>query len=169
MTARVLGWDPGLAGGLAIIDRREVLLLIDLPVHRIGVAGKAALRPELDLHAIHGALADYAPYAHAFVERAAARPGQGTVSMFRFGVAFGSILGLLAAMGVPFTVVQPKAWQKHHGIGPTPDAARQRAMQLYPAMAPRLGAKRDVHRADALLIGDYGWHQLLNGSRDAVA
>jgi hypothetical protein len=54
--------------------------------------------------------------------------------------------------------VQPKAWQHHHGIGPTPDAARQRAVQLYPALAPRLARKADAHRADALLIASYGQH-----------
>jgi Ferritin-like domain len=44
----------------------------------------------------------------------------------------------------------------HHGVGSAPDAARQRAAQLYPAVASRLALKRDANRADALLLADYG-------------
>jgi hypothetical protein len=44
-------------------------------------------------------------------------------------------------------------------IGASPDAARQRAVQLYPALAPMLSRKRDQHRADALLLACYGRHR----------
>jgi crossover junction endodeoxyribonuclease RuvC len=101
-------------------------------------------------------LAEHGPYDHAYVERIAARPGQGVTSMFRFGMAYGSILGVLAAMDVPLTLVLPTHWQRHHGCGPAPDAARQRATQLYPDVADRLGRKKDGNRADALLLAAYG-------------
>jgi crossover junction endodeoxyribonuclease RuvC len=76
--------------------------------------------------------------------------------MFRFGQAVGAIGATLAVMRIPMTYVLPRIWQKHHGIGPTPDAARQRAVQLYPAIASRLVRKADANRADALLIAAYG-------------
>jgi crossover junction endodeoxyribonuclease RuvC len=164
----IVGIDPGLAGAIAVLDGQDVRLLVDLPVHRIGVAHKKALRAELDLHTLHALLAEHAPYTHAFVEKVAARPGQGTVSMFRFGVAFGSITGLLVAMGVPMTMVQPKDWQRHHGIGPAPDAARQRAVQLYPQTAPQLARKCDAHKADALLLAVYGRHGLRSEAKEAA-
>jgi crossover junction endodeoxyribonuclease RuvC len=90
-----------------------------------------------------------------FVEKVSARPGQGVTSMFRFGVAFGSITGLLVATGTPLTV-QPKDWQRHAGVGPASDEARQRAAQLYPAIAPLLSLKCHANRPDALLLAHYG-------------
>jgi crossover junction endodeoxyribonuclease RuvC len=165
----VLAVDPGLSGGLAIISEQEVLLLTDLPVHKIGTTHKKTLRAELDLHGLHLQLTEHAPYSHAFVEKVSARPGQGTVSMFRFGVAFGSITGLLVAMGVPLTFVQPKEWQKYHAVGPAPDAARQRATQLYPQITPLLMRKADGNRADALLLANFGLHRLTAGSKQVTS
>jgi hypothetical protein len=77
-----------------------------------------------------------------------------------FGQACGALYATLAVIGIPITLVQPKAWQRHHGIGPTPDAARQRAAQLYPQLASRLARKADANRADALLLVAYGRHVL---------
>jgi hypothetical protein len=91
-------------------------------------------------------------------------PGNGSVSMFRFGQACGAIGATLAVMGIPTTFVLPRSWQQYHGIGPTPDAARQRAAQLYPQIAPRLSRKADGNRADALLIAAYGQRALAKPS-----
>jgi crossover junction endodeoxyribonuclease RuvC len=113
----------------------------------------------LDLHRFRHLIADQA-IRHVFVERAAARPGQGVTSMFRFGEAAGALYGLVVGLGFPVTFATPQQWQKHHGIGASADAARQRAVQLYPHLAPMLARKRDQHRADALLLACYGRHAL---------
>jgi crossover junction endodeoxyribonuclease RuvC len=152
---RVVGIDPGTAGAFAILNGTGVVLVDDLPVHMVTASGRG-LRAELDLHQLRRVLTEHLPFDHAYVERVAARPGQGVTSMFRFGMAYGSILGVLAALDVPLTLVLPTHWQRHHGCGPAPDAARQRATQLYPAMADRLARKKDGNRADALLLAAYG-------------
>lgn len=151
----ICGLDPGVAGAYALIDGNCTAIIDDLPVHRVPRGRSTSLRAELDLHALRLVLRERR-IDHVFVERAAARPGQGVVSMFRFGYAAGALYGLIVGLGLPITPVLPQAWQKHHGVGPSPDAARQRAVQLYPAVAARLQLKRDAHRADALLIADYG-------------
>jgi crossover junction endodeoxyribonuclease RuvC len=156
----ILGLDPGTSGAIAALDGHEVALLADLPVHMLAAKGRGD-RAELDVHTLHTLIAGLGPIEHVFVERVAARPGNGSVSMFRFGQACGAIYATLVVLGISITLVQPKAWQRHHGIGPTPDAARQRAVQLYPAIAPRLARKADGNRADALLIADYGRRRLL--------
>jgi crossover junction endodeoxyribonuclease RuvC len=153
---RIIGLDPGLAGGIAILDQDEVLLLTDLPVHRVGTTNKKTLRAELDLHGLAELLAEHGPYSHAFIEQVGPMPKQGVTSMFRFGVSFGAIQGIVAAMGIPMTLVKPKQWQGFHHCGPSPDAARQRGVQLYPSTAARLARKLDANRADALLIAAYG-------------
>jgi crossover junction endodeoxyribonuclease RuvC len=158
----VLGLDPGVTGAFAMLG--DTALVGDLPVFAAQHGRSAKVRAELDLHSFRGLLAGY-EIEHAFIERVAARPGQGTVSMFRFGEAAGAIYGLVVGFGLPVTFITPQRWQKHHGIGASPDAARQRAVQLYPVIAPQLARKRDQHRADALLLAVYGLHQLRHGER----
>jgi hypothetical protein len=82
-------------------------------------------------------------------------PKQGVTSMSRFDVSFGAIQGVVAAMGL----VRPQTWQSFHKCGPTPDAARQRAVQLFPGAAPLLSRKADANRADALLIAAFGLNE----------
>jgi crossover junction endodeoxyribonuclease RuvC len=151
----ILGLDPGTHGAIAALEGGEVALLEDLPVHMLTTKRRGD-RAELDVHTLHALIATLGPIEHAFVEKVAARPGNGSVSMFRFGQACGAIGAILAVMGIPTTCVLPRAWQAYHGIGPAPDAARQRAVQLYPAIASRLLRNVDAHRADALLIARYG-------------
>jgi crossover junction endodeoxyribonuclease RuvC len=83
--------------------------------------------------------------------------------MFRFGEACGAIYGLMVGLGLPVTFVTPQQWQKHHHVGASPDAARQRAVQLCPDISTMFSRKRDQHRADALLLACYGRHTL-NGT-----
>jgi crossover junction endodeoxyribonuclease RuvC len=154
----ILGVDPGIHGAVAALDGREIVLLADFPMHVVAAKGRGD-RAELDVHSLHALIAELGPIEHAFVERVTARPGDGSVSMFRFGQACGAIYATLAVMKIPTTFVLPRAWQRHHGIGPTPDAARQRAVQLYPQIAPQLARKADGNRADALLVACYGQAQ----------
>jgi crossover junction endodeoxyribonuclease RuvC len=154
----VLGLDPGTAGAFAILNEAGAVLVDDLPAHQTQHGRGAKIRAELDLHAFRFILADHR-VDHVFLERVAARPGQGVSSMFRSGYASGALYGLLVGLNLPVTFVLPQIWQKHFGIGPSPDAARQRAVQLYPQVADRLTKQRDAHRADALLIADYGLHR----------
>lgn len=154
----ILGIDPGTHGAIAAISGDGVVLLADLPVHAIPANGRAD-RAELDVHSLHSLIAGLGPIEHAYIEKVSARPGNGSVSMFRFGYACGCIYSCVATMGIPVTFVQPRDWQRAHGIGPSSDASRQRAAQLYPAVAPQLARKRDANRADALLIADFGRRQ----------
>jgi crossover junction endodeoxyribonuclease RuvC len=151
----IIGLDPGTHGAVAALDDCKVVLLEDLPVHTLTAKGRGH-RAELDVHALHALHTNLGPIKHAFIERVTARPGNGSVSMFRFGQTCGVIYATLAVMMIPTTFVLPRIWQRHHRIGPTPDAARQRAAQLYPGIASRLTKKADANRADALLIASYG-------------
>jgi hypothetical protein len=151
----ILAIDPGLSGAFALLG--ETVLVDDLPVHlaQHGRGGKT--RAELDVHGFKNLLTGQA-IEHVLIERVTARPGQGVTSMFRFGEAAGTLYGLVIGLGLPVTFATPQQWQKYHHIGASPDAARQRAVQLYPAVAPMLTRKKDHNRADALLLAAYGQH-----------
>jgi crossover junction endodeoxyribonuclease RuvC len=81
---------------------------------------------------------------HAFIEFAAARPGQGVTSMFTYGCAYGGLKMALAACGVPYTVVTPQRWKKALGVltGADKEASRQRALQLFPGAQERSRTRR---------------------------
>jgi crossover junction endodeoxyribonuclease RuvC len=155
----ILAIDPGITGAFALLD--EAVLVDDLPVHQTQHGRSAKVRGELDLHGFRELLAQQ-PIKHVFIERVTARPGQGVTSMFRFGESSGALYGLVVGLGLPVTFATPKEWQRHHRVGASPDAARQRAVQLYPALAPALSRKRDQHRADAVLLACYG-RAVMNG------
>jgi len=92
------------------------------------------------------------------LEESQAMPGQGTRSMFTVGVGFGLWLGVLAALQMPYTRIRPQVWKKALGLGKDKEAARLRAMQLYPGADLR--RKQDHGRAEALLLAWYGWRQV---------
>src|SRR5690606_14340133 len=89
-----------------------------------------------------------------------AMPGQGVSSMFTFGHAAGVVEGLIQGLGIPYTLVTPQAWKRRAGlIGSDKDAARSRAIQLYPGVRVLDLKEKGQAVADAMLIARYG----LNG------
>jgi crossover junction endodeoxyribonuclease RuvC len=101
----------------------------------------------------------FGPFDHtlASIEQVHAMPGEGAVGAFSFGTGYGIWLGLLAALQVPHQFVTPQAWKKLMlaGGAKEKDAARLKAMQLYPCVADRLTLKKHHGRADALLIAEW--------------
>ena len=80
----VMGIDPGTTGAVALVFPET---LGRVAVHDLPLAGGEISAPLLaDL--IRG----YAP-SFAIIERVSAMPGQGVVSMFNFGRAYGDIRG----------------------------------------------------------------------------
>jgi crossover junction endodeoxyribonuclease RuvC len=150
VTGGILGIDPGLSGALALY-RDGTWTLLDMPI--VGDAKHHELNgPELCRW-----LREHCP-AHAFVEYAAARPGQGVSSMFKFGVSYGAIKMALAACGIPFTIVTPAKWKHCVGVptGADKEASRLRALQLFPGQTSNLALKKHHGRADAMLIAYFG-------------
>ena len=90
------------------------------------------------------------------VEQVGAMPGQGVTSMFNFGQTFGSIKGICAALGLPIFYVRPAKWKKHFElINSSKDASRTKVIEMYPSISGRLTKKKDVNKADAILIARY--------------
>lgn len=146
----VLGVDVGLTGALALY-RAGAWVLRDMPV-----AGDAK-HHELNGPELCAWLREQAP-AHAYVEFASARPGQGVSSMFKFGCCYGATKMALSACGIPYTIVTPQRWKAAAGIpaGSDKEASRLRALQLFPDQAANLSRRKDHARSDALLLAFYG-------------
>lgn len=147
---RIVGIDPGISGAIVLLEDHEPTEWIEMPSMTVGKANR------VNASALADFLASCEPH-HVFVEQVGAMPGQGVVSMFNFGHSCGVVMGVLAAMGMSHTLVTPQAWKKAAGlIGTDKDAARSRAIQLWPKWRDldKKGAGQAL--ADAALIARYG-------------
>ena len=94
---------------------------------------------------------------HVYIEQVGAMPGQGVSSMFNFGHSCGTVMGVVAALGYAHTMVTPQKWKKNAGlIGTDKEAARARAIQIWPAWRALDTKGKGQAFADAALIARYG-------------
>ncbi|MFB4458504.1 crossover junction endodeoxyribonuclease RuvC [Enterobacter hormaechei subsp. steigerwaltii] len=150
MTA-ILGIDPGCSGALVLVTEQGGYI-DHLPMPTIKVGTKSRVNGA----AVAAWVRQYG-IAHAYLEQVGAMPGQGTASMFTFGHAAGVAEGILQGLNIPYTLVTPQAWKKSAGlIGSDKDAARSRAIQLYPELRALDAKAKGQAIADALLIARFG-------------
>lgn len=152
----ILGVDPGLSGGLAFY--------FPAAPDRVAVEDMPTAGDEVDAATIYRLVTEYRPDA-AFVEQVHAMPKQGVSSTFRFGVAYGSVLGVLGAAQIATYLVPPKRWQKHFQLtGGDKEKSRALALRLFPKTAEKFSRKRDERRGEAALIARYGADTLFMGA-----
>ena len=147
---KILGIDPGLSGALAIVEMiNGVPVLVDpIDMPSTGTGAKA----RVDIIAAAEWIAKHAP-SLCFLERGQAMPAQGASSGFSYGRAVGAIEAAVALCQIPLTIVEPSVWKrKLHLPGKDKEAARQRALQLFPTQHALLARKRDHNRGEAALI-----------------
>jgi crossover junction endodeoxyribonuclease RuvC len=147
---RTLGIDPGATGALVLLENLLPIEWTAMPTLKIGTATRVNAP----------ALADWIASCcceHVYVEQVHAMPGQGVTSMFNFGHSCGTVTGVLGAMGIPHTMITPQAWKKAAGlIGTDKDAARARAIQLWPKWRDLDKKGKGQALADSALIALYG-------------
>lgn len=158
----ICGVDPGLSGAVCFYNASTGdVETIDMPSLTLQRGGKS--KSEVDPHALAGLL--WKRHCdHAFVEKVGAMPGQGTSSMFSFGKSYGVVLGVIAALGIPLTLVSPVKWKRTLGVTDGKDGARARASQLMPAAADQWSLKKDHGKAESALLALYG-HQTIGATQ----
>jgi crossover junction endodeoxyribonuclease RuvC len=167
MSKVFLGIDPGQTGCLAMIQPLTsgpaIIRFFDPPLFQVKSGKK--IKNEYNEILMARALKDFSSYTAAGVsevvcvlEKVSAMPDQGVVSMFNFGMGFGLWRGMLSALEIPYSLVHPATWKAAlmKDMPKEKDAARLRATQLYPQAASELSRKKDIGRADALLLAHYG-------------
>lgn len=154
-----IGIDPGCSGAIVVMD--EAMALVEwmlMPTVKVGTNTRvngAALHAFLTRHQMAARL-DHGG-VHAFLEHVSAMPGNGSASSFTFGHAAGVAEGQLQGAGIPYTLVSPRKWKKGAGlIGTEKDAARSRAIQLWPAWRDLDAIGKGQALADAALIARFG-------------
>jgi len=148
----ILGIDPGLSGGLALLHGGAIIQAAPMPV--VKVAGKG----EVDLARLGALLRDWAP-ACAWVEQQQSMPRQGVASSFRTGQNYGTLLGFLQASGVPVALVRPAVWKRAMGVPSDKAAAVAIASRLLPSSSHWWPRRGDDGIAEAALLAVYGSRQ----------
>ena len=152
---KILGIDPGLSGGISVLEDQKVLGIFDMPVMAEGKKNKRQLNSAQLVNIIkENTRSD--DEVVIIVEQVNAMPGQGVTSMFNFGQTFGAIKGICAAMSLPIFFVRPSKWKKHFElINASKDSSRTKVIEMYPHLSNQLAKKKDVNKSDAILIARY--------------
>ena len=80
---------------------------------------------------------------------------QGVASSFKLGMGYGQIIGSLTLMQYRFQEVTPGKWKKTLSVPSDKDAARRIAQKHFPSYQ-KPWFKKHEHRAEALLMAEYG-------------
>jgi crossover junction endodeoxyribonuclease RuvC len=145
-----IGIDPGASGAIVVLYGDLIRDYLLMPTMKIGSANR------VNGAALAEFLTEY-DSCHAYIELVGAMPGQGVTSMFNFGHSCGVAMGVLAALQIKHTLVTPQAWKRDAGlIGTEKDAARSRAIQLWPAWRQLDAKGKGQALADAALIARFG-------------
>ena len=153
----ILGIDPGLDGGISIINGNSIELLETIPTE----PKTGFIKRQVDAQKLSNILRVY-PISVCYLERVASRPGQGVGSVFSFGDTYGCIRGVLGALNIPTYTVAPQTWKKELKISSKDDSLKA-IKELYPLLKMR---KKDHNIAEALLLALYGKKERENEQND---
>ena len=175
---KIIGCDPGKTGAIVTIDTET---------KTISKAVTPTVGKEIDWGVFADLLRDK-ENSHIFLEHVHAMFGTSAKATFTFGGCFEGVKALIAALKIPYTLVQPKVWQgvMYQGIleirkapikittgkrkGQTMKGRRdtkamslQAAKRLFPKIDLRASDRCKIAHegiVDALLIAEYGRRNL---------
>ena len=152
---KIIGIDPGLSGGIAILENNKIEEIYDMPVMPEGKKNKRQLNSAQLVKLLKDNISKNEEIS-VVIEQVNAMPGQGVTSMFNFGQTFGAIKGVCAALELPIFFVRPSKWKKHFElINSSKDSSRTKAIEMYPTLSNQLAKKKDVNKSDAILIARF--------------
>lgn len=146
----ILGIDPGSAGGW-VFREHGALCGGELPF-----TGK-----EFNAVAFARTVSRFPKSTIGVVEFGQAFQKSSKASMFKQGQTYGTIIGILAALGLRYELVQSKTWKKIVLAGyadKDKDAAIAYTTRAFPMLDLTHGGRRKPHdgMADAACIAEYG-------------
>jgi hypothetical protein len=111
---KIIGIDPGLNGGITCLESMngKVLLVESIAMPTKDVPYKKKTRKEIDTESVCSFLDRHINASFVFIEKVNAMPGQGVVSMFRFGEGAGILSGIVSAKGFALIYTYPQVWMR---------------------------------------------------------
>ena len=152
----IIGIDPGISGSICFFEDGKILEVIEMPVMTEGKKNKKQVNGAQIYNEFLKRINKKDDEIRVVIEQVSAMPGQGVTSMFNFGQSFGILKGICSAMQLPMFFVRPAKWKKYFNlINSQKDASRTKAIELYPSYSNFLSRKKDINRAEAILIGRF--------------
>lgn len=158
----VIGIDNGLKGAIAVIEPDDTYI-VPIPVI-MPAKGKNVY----DEQGIYKVLEPFTSFdgvvcTRAFIEKAQAFPKNSAAAIHTSGTQYGMIRMACVVLGIPYTIISPRIWQKELFVGvnskDTKFASKVIAKRLFPSVSLRRSenCKKDCDgMSDALLIAEYG-------------
>lgn len=183
---RVIGIDPGIHGAIASINMDgEVLGCVRFPLvakekpnqrkptkkqlekgtwPKTRTENNYNMEKMAELFTIVGG----GPGVVAYVELVHSMQGEGSASSFKFGKCYGTILGMLAMLGLPVRDTTPKEWcSAMHIPGDKEKNAKVRSRSAFEyyfeSHIAKTGKRFTDGEIDALLIAEFGRRRLIEG------
>jgi crossover junction endodeoxyribonuclease RuvC len=110
----ICGIDPGLKGGISLIDDQGNLIAIDKMPTDQTIDGKRKLHTKnisILLKAASVIIVEKSEYIPV-----KGKSGQGKVSIFNYGKEYGRLLGVIEMLGIKYHEVRSFVWKKYFSI-----------------------------------------------------
>lgn len=157
-----VGVDPGITGAVVMInDKTGDMRVWDMPVRQKIKSGQK--KNEIDGYALATIFTLCQDIARTEqlnmvtnVELVGARPGEGSVAGFSFGMGTGKIHGVLEGAGLRYSLVTPQVWKKAWGIAP--GAGKKTTLEIARKAKPwsvDFKLEKHIGRSDAYCIALY--------------
>ena len=158
----IIGIDPGLKGGICVLDSSRPYIYEVLPMPVLG--------KEINSQAIRELIMIHHPEIVA-IERQQSFPGQGISSTFVTGDNYGFLKGIVAGTGFSYEIIHARRWQGEMLKGlpkgdKTKTSAAIMAIRLWPGQswyASKRCTKVHDGMIDAALIAEYARRKRMMG------
>ena len=153
----IIGIDPGISGAICFFENGNIIDVIDMPSMAEGKKNKKQVNSAQIHNEIRSRIKNVPKdNISVVIEQVSAMPGQGVTSMFNFGQSFGVLKGICASMQLSMYFVRPAKWKKYFNLIKTEkEASRTKAIEIFPQISGKLSKKKDVNKADAILIARF--------------
>lgn len=153
----VIGIDPGIRGGIAVLEDGYIVLHKPCPTIKLDKG-----RVGYDVPMMAKIIRDYVfTLPHVYIEDIFVPAKLNAFGAMNFGKGWGYWIGICHALELPITIIKPRDWQKKMlgDVKDTKKASIEQAKTLYPdvnLLPTDRSRKESDGLADALLIATYG-------------
>ena len=143
-----IGIDPGANGGIAMVTGDYNWYAERFPIDKDPRKAKSLFETMVLESRNEGHL------VKTYIEQVHAMPTDGRSSAFKFGVNYGTWLGITANSEI--NLVTPQMWQRHYGQLPKDKSLRKRKLKEMAIEIVNNDVKPTLCTSDAILIANYG-------------
>jgi hypothetical protein len=144
-----IGHDPGLSGATAFLTP-DCNYVIKNPLLPNGQLNTREMCNTFRQFKIQGGT-----NIRAILEQVHSFPDDGGASVFKFGKAYGTVIGIISCLGIPISFVSPQVWKGNLGLSSNKQQSLDLAKSLFPELADQLRFKKNHDEAEALLLAYY--------------